>query len=60
MYAWGMATNGQLALDDGSEEDVWEPHMIKGKQLQTRSVMRASAGGQHTVLLAVEDEKEDK
>ena len=50
-YSWGMGTNGQLG--QGDEEDVLEPKTVKGKQLQNRKVVAASAGGQHTVLLAI-------
>lgn len=46
-----MGTNGQLG--HGDEEDVLEPKTVKGKQLQNRKVVAASAGGQHTVLLAI-------
>ena len=51
-YSWGMGTNGQLG--QGDEEDVLEPKTVKGKQLQNRKVVAASAGGQHTVLLAID------
>lgn len=51
-----MGTNGQLG--SGDDSDVFEPQEIKGKQLETRYVLKVSAGGQHTVLLAVE--KKDK
>lgn len=56
VYGWGMGTNGQLG--SGDDSDVFEPQEIKGKQLETRYVLKVSAGGQHTVLLAVE--KKDK
>lgn len=51
-YSWGMGTNGQLGL--GHEDDVLEPTSIKGKQLENRMVLLASAGGQHAVLLAAD------
>lgn len=47
-----MGTNGQLGL--GHEDDVMEPTSIKGKQLENRMVLLASAGGQHAVLLAAD------
>ncbi|XP_067007473.2 regulator of chromosome condensation isoform X2 [Anabrus simplex] len=50
LYAWGMGTNGQLGT--GAEDDVFEPLLIKSKQLESRFVMQVSAGGQHTALLA--------
>ncbi|XP_069698532.1 regulator of chromosome condensation isoform X2 [Periplaneta americana] len=50
LYAWGMGSNGQLGT--GNEDDVYVPQLMKGKQLESRSVLRVSGGGQHTVLLA--------
>lgn len=50
-----MGSNGQLG--HGEEEDVLEPALIKGKQLEARMVLAASAGGQHTVLLATDKSK---
>ncbi|CAC5423947.1 RCC1 [Mytilus coruscus] len=50
VYGWGMGTSRQLGT--GDEEDVWEPVKMSGKQLETRTVVGISAGGQHTVLLA--------
>jgi len=49
-FSWGMGTNSQLGT--GNDEDVLEPHNIKSKALETRSVICASSGGQHTVLIA--------
>ncbi|CAH0545761.1 unnamed protein product [Brassicogethes aeneus] len=51
LYAWGMGDGGQLGT--GEEEDCFEPKLIKSKQLQERKVFRVSAGGQHTVILAI-------
>ncbi len=51
-FSWGMGTNGQLGL--GHEDDVMEPTTIKGKQLENKMVLLASAGGQHAVLLAAD------
>jgi len=48
-YSWGMGTNGQLGT--GAEDDVSTPHLMESKQLQNRSVIAVSSGGQHTVLL---------
>lgn len=50
-YGFGMGTNNQLA--QGDDEDRLVPTKLTGKQLQERNVVSASAGGQHTVLLAV-------
>ncbi|XP_052100621.1 regulator of chromosome condensation-like [Mytilus californianus] len=52
VYGWGMGTSRQLGT--GNEEDVWEPVKMSGKQLETRTVVGISAGGQHTVLLAID------
>ena len=45
-----MGTNGQLG--HAEDEDAWEPVSMLGKQLETRSVLGVSGGGQHTVLIA--------
>ncbi|XP_038567724.1 regulator of chromosome condensation [Micropterus salmoides] len=55
VYAWGMGTNMQLGT--GTEEDEWSPVKMTGKQLENRTVLMASSGGQHTVLL-VKDKQE--
>jgi len=49
-FSWGMGTNGQLGHSD--EDDSWVPLAMEGKQLETRSVVGVSGGGQHTVLVA--------
>ncbi|XP_064626742.1 regulator of chromosome condensation-like [Lineus longissimus] len=49
--SWGMGSCKQLASTD-DDEDAWEPTLMKGKQLENRSVIMVSSGGQHTVLLA--------
>ena len=51
-YSWGFGTNDQLGL--GHDKDAFVPTTIKGKQLENRLVLAASAGGQHTVLLVKE------
>ncbi|XP_076086369.1 regulator of chromosome condensation-like [Mytilus galloprovincialis] len=53
VYGWGMGTSRQLGT--GDEEDVWEPVKMSGKQLETRNVVGLSAGGQHTVLLTIDE-----
>ncbi|XP_060594377.1 regulator of chromosome condensation-like isoform X1 [Ruditapes philippinarum] len=50
--SWGMGTSSQLG--NGEEDDSWVPSKMDGKQLQERKVIQVSAGGQHTVLLAVD------
>ena len=52
VLSFGMGTNGQLGLED--EDDAWAPKKMLGKQLETRKVLFASGGGQHTMLLAKE------
>lgn len=46
-----MGTSGQLGT--GEEEDVEVPAVVKGKQLESRIVVQAAGGGQHTLILAV-------
>ncbi|XP_076264668.1 regulator of chromosome condensation 1 isoform X1 [Rhynchophorus ferrugineus] len=53
LHAWGMGTNGQLGM--GDEDDYFEPTQVKGKQINDRKVVRASSGGQHTVILCASD-----
>ncbi|NXJ71359.1 RCC1 protein, partial [Rostratula benghalensis] len=54
-FAWGMGTNYQLGT--GEEDDVWSPVEMTGKQLENRSVLAVSSGGQHTVLLVKDKEQ---
>lgn len=51
LYSWGMGTTEQLGT--GNDEDVETPVLVKGKQLEGKSVMRVSGGGQHTLILSV-------
>ncbi|XP_053743900.1 regulator of chromosome condensation [Synchiropus splendidus] len=55
VYAWGMGTN--LQLGTGEEDDEWVPVKMTGKQLENRSVLMASSGGQHTVLLVTDNQE---
>ncbi|CAK9805737.1 Regulator of chromosome condensation [Anthophora quadrimaculata] len=50
LYSWGMGTSGQLGT--GEEEDVEEPTLVKGKQLEGKTIIRVAGGGQHTLALA--------
>uniref|UniRef100_A0A2C9JH32 RCC1-like domain-containing protein n=2 Tax=Biomphalaria glabrata TaxID=6526 RepID=A0A2C9JH32_BIOGL len=50
LFSWGMGSNLQLGL--GNEEDQLVPNKVTGKQLESRSVVMVSSGGQHTVVLA--------
>lgn len=54
-FAWGMGTNYQLGT--GEEDDVWSPVEMTGKQLENRTVLAVSSGGQHTVLLVKDKEQ---
>ena len=53
VYAWGMGTNLQLGNGErnGEAKDEWSPVKMSGKQLENCTVLAASGGGQHTVLL---------
>ncbi|XP_076659195.1 regulator of chromosome condensation 1 isoform X2 [Halictus rubicundus] len=51
LYAWGMGSSGQLGT--GEEEDVEEPVLVKGKQLEGKKIVRVAGGGQHTIALAM-------
>lgn len=55
VFAWGMGTNYQLGT--GEEDDVWSPVEMTGKQLENRTVLAVSSGGQHTVLLVKDKEQ---
>lgn len=50
LYSWGMGSSGQLGT--GEEEDVEIPTLVKGKQLEGKTVIRVAGGGQHTLSLA--------
>ncbi|XP_063968532.1 regulator of chromosome condensation-like [Lytechinus pictus] len=53
VYAWGMASNLQLGNGD-EDEDLHVPTKITSKQLEVKKGIKVAAGGQHTVILAVE------
>lgn len=54
IYGWGMGCNKQLAQGD-DEDDIYEPKLVTGKQLENKKGIMVSAGGQHTVFLAMDD-----
>ncbi|KAJ3598625.1 hypothetical protein NHX12_002130 [Muraenolepis orangiensis] len=56
VYGWGMGTN--LQLGTGEEDDEWSPLKMPGKQLENRTVLMVSSGGQHTVLLVKDNVQE--
>lgn len=58
LYSWGMGTNGNLGT--GDTRDVEEPVLVKGKQLEGKTVVRVSGGGQHTLALATIRPVKDK
>lgn len=53
LFGWGMGTSRQLAQKE--DDDLWAPELMEGKQLETRSAVMVSAGGQHTIILAKDD-----
>ncbi|XP_059172276.1 regulator of chromosome condensation-like [Physella acuta] len=57
LYSWGMGSNNQLG--SGDDEDQFVPTKVAGKQLESRSAVMVSAGGQHTVVLAKSIENGD-
>lgn len=58
LYSWGMGTSGQLGT--GEEADVEEPILVKGRQLDGKTVVRVTGGGQHTSALATVRPVKDK
>ncbi|KAF9919080.1 hypothetical protein FBU30_011175 [Linnemannia zychae] len=54
VYAWGF---GEMwACGNGEEEDVKVPLKLTGKQIEGAKVIKVAAGGQHSVILAVNNE----
>lgn len=49
VFSWGMGYS--LQLGNGTDDDVWTPTKLCGRQLEGRRVHGMSAGGQHTALL---------
>lgn len=56
VFAWGMGTNYQLGGPD--DEDIYEPLEMKGKQLEGRTAIDISAGGQHTAIVATKKDEQ--
>jgi regulator of chromosome condensation len=52
-YGWGMGSTKQLGQGD-DEDDIYEPTIIGGKQLENKFTLMTSAGGQHTIILAAD------
>ncbi|XP_077991221.1 regulator of chromosome condensation-like [Glandiceps talaboti] len=53
LYTWGMGSS--LQLGTGEEDDEYSPVIAKGKQLENRTSVMVTVGGQHTVLLAADN-----
>lgn len=51
VYSWGFGVSSQLG--QGDEEQMETPTPVKSKQLLPYSTVAATAGGQHSILLAV-------
>ncbi|XP_012278110.1 regulator of chromosome condensation isoform X3 [Orussus abietinus] len=51
MYSWGMGSSGQLGT--GNESDAEEPVLVQARNLEGQCVIAVSGGGQHTMILAV-------
>jgi len=49
-YAWGF--NEMYQLSTGQDTDEFEPVKITGQQLDTRVIIKACGGSQHTLLLS--------
>lgn len=53
VYAWGYGE--MLACGNGEEEDVERPLKLVGQQIENCRVLKVAAGGQHSVILAVQE-----
>ncbi|ORZ05948.1 regulator of chromosome condensation 1/beta-lactamase-inhibitor protein II, partial [Lobosporangium transversale] len=53
VYAWGFGE--MLACGNGEEEDVEKPLKLTGQQIENCRVLKVAAGGQHSVILAVQE-----
>jgi len=51
-WSWGMGTNYQLGT--GADDDVEQPEVIKGKNIEGRKVLAMYGGGQHAIMLATQ------
>jgi regulator of chromosome condensation len=51
VYSWGFGVSSQLG--QGDEEQMEVPTPVRSKQLAPYSTVSATAGGQHSILLAV-------
>ncbi|KAF9215024.1 hypothetical protein CPC16_001484 [Podila verticillata] len=53
VFAWGFGE--MLACGNGEEEDVQTPLKLTGKQIENSKIIKVAAGGQHSVILAVDN-----
>lgn len=53
LYSWGFGISSQLG--QGDEESVKVPTVVKSKQFLGHKAVGATAGGQHSVVLAIKD-----
>lgn len=51
-FAWGFGEN--LQLTNGIEEDAATPILCQGKQIDDRKILAIDAGGQHSVIVAMD------
>eukprot|EP00455_Lapot_gusevi_P028562 TRINITY_DN3051_c0_g2_i4.p1 TRINITY_DN3051_c0_g2~~TRINITY_DN3051_c0_g2_i4.p1 ORF type:complete len:430 (+),score=147.97 TRINITY_DN3051_c0_g2_i4:52-1341(+) len=54
LYSWGFGE--MLQLGTGEEDDQVVPVLVEGQQLETRRVLEARGGAQHTILRACQRE----
>ncbi|BGP01920.1 Guanine nucleotide exchange factor SRM1 [Rhodotorula toruloides] len=57
-YSWGVGASAQLG--QGPEEEVEEPTRIFNTALSGVRVLRAETGGQHSVIVGIDRDYEDK
>lgn len=57
VYAWGMGSNQQLGT--GNEDDETKPVQISSKQIQGKTILKVSSGGQHSLFLVEEKPSKD-
>lgn len=53
LYSWGFGLSSQLG--QGDEESIETPTMVRSKQFNGFRAVAATAGGQHSAVLAVKD-----
>lgn len=55
VYSWGM---GATQLGIGSDDDQLKPVQLAGVQVKDRHVVSVSSGGQHTLIVAADQDAE--